>query len=197
MVTHDKYSFYNPKHHAMFDQQGGRRIFFEGTYSKTFSAAPQATARYDYNQIMYALDLGDERLALPVAVYERTVDGRRRLTTGGDGAGSRIAFMASDRPVTNGVAIGRRAMPEGSDEWTVMGAAEAAKAPDAVVFYGLPANMVKPPATSVALYAWTRREGAGQMLAVDDLPAREGYRRGERPLCRVWRYPLSPAIAWR
>ncbi len=82
VVTHDKYSFYNPKHHAMFDQQGGRTIFFEGTYSQTFSAARQATPRYDYNQILYSLDLADQRLALPVPVYERMVDGRPRLSVG-------------------------------------------------------------------------------------------------------------------
>ena len=63
IVTHDKYSFYNPVHHAFFDQDGGRLIYFEGTYTKTFSGAPVATCRYDYNQIMYRLDLADPRLA--------------------------------------------------------------------------------------------------------------------------------------
>ena len=70
IVTHDKYSFYNPKHHPMFDQEGGRLIFFEGTYTHTFSGNEHRTPRYDYNQIMYRLDLADERLALPVAVYD-------------------------------------------------------------------------------------------------------------------------------
>jgi len=63
IVTHDKYSFYNPVHHAFFDQKGGRVIYFEGTYTHTFSAAKSATPRYDYNQIMYRLDLADPRLA--------------------------------------------------------------------------------------------------------------------------------------
>ncbi len=62
IVTHDRYSFYNPVHHAMFDQEGGRLIYFEGTYTHTFSGNPVATPRYDYNQIMYRLDLSDERL---------------------------------------------------------------------------------------------------------------------------------------
>ena len=69
IVTHDKYSFYNPKQHPMFDQENGRTIFFEGTYATTFSGNPDATPRYDYNQIMYQLELTDRRLALPVAVY--------------------------------------------------------------------------------------------------------------------------------
>ena len=62
VVTHDKYSFYNPKQHPMFDQDGGRLIYFEGTYTHTFSGNPHPTPRYDYNQIMYRLDLADERL---------------------------------------------------------------------------------------------------------------------------------------
>ena len=66
IVTHDRYSFYNPKHHPFFDQQGGRVIYFEGTYATTFSRPDdQATPRYDYNQVMYRLDLADPRLKLP------------------------------------------------------------------------------------------------------------------------------------
>jgi hypothetical protein len=62
IATHPKYSFYNPSHHAFFDQQDGRLIYFQGTYAETFSGNPIATPRYDYNQIMYRLDLDDERL---------------------------------------------------------------------------------------------------------------------------------------
>jgi hypothetical protein len=62
IVTHDKYTFYNPIHHPFFDQNGGRFIYFEGTYCNTFSGNPQQTPRYDYNQIMYRLDLADARL---------------------------------------------------------------------------------------------------------------------------------------
>lgn len=65
VVTHDKYSFYNPKQHPFFDQEGGRVIYFEGTYTQSFSSAPVATPRYDYNQVMYRLDLADPRLKLP------------------------------------------------------------------------------------------------------------------------------------
>lgn len=62
VVTHENYSFYNPKHHPQFDEDGGRIIYFEGTYTHTFTNNPDQTPRYDYNQIMYRLDLGDERL---------------------------------------------------------------------------------------------------------------------------------------
>ncbi|MCA9102527.1 MAG: hypothetical protein KDA63_15300 [Planctomycetales bacterium] len=63
VVTHERYSFYNPKQHPMFAKDGGRCIYFEGTYSHTFSGNPVATPRYDYNQVMYRLDLADPRLA--------------------------------------------------------------------------------------------------------------------------------------
>jgi hypothetical protein len=63
IVTHERYSFYNPVHHPFFDQQDGRYIYFEGTYTTTFSGNPVATPRYNYNQIMYRLDLNDPRLA--------------------------------------------------------------------------------------------------------------------------------------
>lgn len=62
IVTHDRYSFYNPAQHPEFDQDGGRIIYFEGTYTRDFSGNPDATPRYDYNQIMYRLDLSDPRL---------------------------------------------------------------------------------------------------------------------------------------
>jgi hypothetical protein len=47
---------------VFLDAEGGRVIYFEGTYSLEFSGNPLAPARYDYNQIMYRLDLGDQRL---------------------------------------------------------------------------------------------------------------------------------------
>ena len=65
VASHETYSFYNPKQHPMFDQDGGRLIYFEGTYTHTFSGNSDATPRYDYNQVMYRLDLDHPRVALP------------------------------------------------------------------------------------------------------------------------------------
>lgn len=62
VATHPRYSFYNPSHHAFLDQQGGRFIYFQGSYAETFSGNASATPRYDYNQLLYRLDLADERL---------------------------------------------------------------------------------------------------------------------------------------
>ena len=66
IATHQKYSFYNPKQHPMLDKEGGRFVFFEGTYTNMFSGNDDQTPRYNYNQIMYKLDLSDPKLDLPV-----------------------------------------------------------------------------------------------------------------------------------
>ena len=62
VVTHDRQSFYNPCHHAFLDREGGRLIHFEGTYTNDFSGNPVRTPRYNYNQVLYRLDLDAEAL---------------------------------------------------------------------------------------------------------------------------------------
>jgi hypothetical protein len=69
IATHGNYNFYNIAHHSFFDQDDGRLIYFEGTYTDSFSDAREKTPRYNYNQLMYRLALDDPRLVLPVAVY--------------------------------------------------------------------------------------------------------------------------------
>ena len=61
---HEAMDLYNPKQHPFFDREGGRIIYFEGTYTHTFSGNPTPTPRYEYNQIMYRLDMADPRLKL-------------------------------------------------------------------------------------------------------------------------------------
>jgi hypothetical protein len=61
---HEGMDFYNPKQHPFFDQEGGRIIYFEGTYTNMFAGNPVQTPRYEYNQVMYRLDLSDPRLKL-------------------------------------------------------------------------------------------------------------------------------------
>lgn len=70
IITHankpgDAHDFYNPTQHPFFDQAGGRVIYLEGSYVNTFSGNPHTTPAYEYNQIMYRLDLADPRLKLP------------------------------------------------------------------------------------------------------------------------------------
>jgi hypothetical protein len=70
IITHankkgDAHDFYNPTQHPFFDRDGGRVIYLEGSYVNTFSGNPHPTPRYEYNQIMYRLDLSDPRLRPP------------------------------------------------------------------------------------------------------------------------------------
>lgn len=67
IITHankpdDAHDFYNPTQHPFFDQDHGRIIYLEGSYVNTFSGNHQTTPLYEYNQIMYRLDLSDARL---------------------------------------------------------------------------------------------------------------------------------------
>jgi hypothetical protein len=63
IIHHNDYNFYNVVHHPFFDEQDGRVIYFEGTYTDAFSKAKEKTPRYNYNQILYRLDLADPGLA--------------------------------------------------------------------------------------------------------------------------------------
>ncbi len=62
VLSHDNYSFYNPRLHPELTDPDGPVVVFEGTYSTMFAADPPPTPRYDYNQILYRLDLDDPAL---------------------------------------------------------------------------------------------------------------------------------------
>lgn len=81
VMQHDNYTFYWPTQHPFFDQDGGRIIYFEGTYTDSFSSARTRTPRYNYNQLMYRLRLDDDRLRLPAPVY-RLRGGEYRMRDG-------------------------------------------------------------------------------------------------------------------
>ena len=79
IVTHENYDFYNVGQHPLFDQDGGKTIYFEGTYTTGFSGSTNPTPLYDYNQMMYRLSLDDSRLSLPSPVYRvKDAQGRQR-----------------------------------------------------------------------------------------------------------------------
>ena len=67
VATHNKQTFYNVCHHPFLDQDDGRTIFFEGTYTEEFSGSHHFTPRYDYNQVLYKLVLSSPEL-LPARV---------------------------------------------------------------------------------------------------------------------------------
>ena len=191
IVTHDHYSFYNPRHHPMLDKDGGRLVFFEGTYTATFSGNPDPTPRYDYNQVMYSLDVSSRALALPVAIRDlraRPADPQRlsarpwaggedsgREGSGGEGSGGEarrppILFYAPERPgiATVPVFLGEPALPD--------------RAP---AFYVLSIDSEYVPDTT-PLYETVDDQGA-RLLTVE--PPRPGAR--GRVLGVVWRVGLN------
>ena len=80
IITHDRYSFYEVIHHPALDSDGGCNVYFSGTYSDFLAGPRNLTPLYDYNVIMYRLDLSDSRLHMPVPVYQlKSSDGSPRL----------------------------------------------------------------------------------------------------------------------
>jgi hypothetical protein len=63
VLSHKNYSFYNPVLHAEFTPPDSPVLLFEGTHSTTFADRAEPTPRYEYNQILYRLDLDDPNLA--------------------------------------------------------------------------------------------------------------------------------------
>jgi len=64
ILTHENYTFYNPRLHPEFTPTDSPVLIFEGTYTMQFADKPAPTPRYDYNQILYRLDLDDPALKL-------------------------------------------------------------------------------------------------------------------------------------
>jgi hypothetical protein len=64
ILTHQNYTFYNPRLHPEFTPEGSPILIFEGTYTEEFANHPEPTPRYNYNQILYRLDLNDRELAI-------------------------------------------------------------------------------------------------------------------------------------
>jgi hypothetical protein len=203
IVTHDTYSFYNPKHHPVFDQQNGRVIYFEGTYVNTFSGNPDKTPRYDYNQIMYRLDLADPRLVLPVPVY-RDADGystarRETARAGGLASGdSELAFFALDRPREGAVPVFADRLEDGGFALR-LGAQPGVPEPEHAepCFYALPAQTEPRPATCVLLFEYMSDDGSRRLYATEQDAVSAGFRRADNPLCLVWRSPIRVAAHWR
>jgi hypothetical protein len=62
VLSHDNYTFYNPRLHPEFTPAESPTLLFEGTYTTLFADHAHPTPRYDYNQVLYRLDLDDPKL---------------------------------------------------------------------------------------------------------------------------------------
>jgi len=201
IVTHNKYSFYNPKHHPLFDQDGGRTIYFEGTYSHTFSGSPEhATPRYDYNQIMYRLRLDDARLVLPAPVYQVRGDGGYLLRDGVEKAEAwerveGVAFYAVEPGRAGGdyVAVYAQGVSRGDGLARRLSTERSASSGEPF-FYALPGTVEDENARIVPLFEYRRAESGQRLYSTRRRLDREGWVREEEPLCRVWRARGGPVL---
>ncbi|MDR3632660.1 MAG: hypothetical protein P4L84_02425, partial [Isosphaeraceae bacterium] len=193
VVTHEHYSFYNPKQHPLFDKGRGREIFFEGTYTQMFSGNDRATPRYEYNQIMYKLALSDPRLNLPVPVYSGPGAAYVTKASLGAAAGARtIPFFALDRAIDGGVAVFAAGEERGRSSLTVAG--PAARGEERPNFYALAVDVKEPPPGTALLYEYQSTGQSGSVYATSPARTLDGFRLVERPLCRVWTNPAPAAI---
>jgi len=205
IATHNKYSFYNPKQHPFFDKDDGRILFFEGTYSFTFSGtAENATPRYDYNQIMYRLNLADPRLILPVAVYQiRDKEGKTDylLREGVEKAGKwdfieSIPFYAiePDRANKELIPVYTHTIMGKKDQITSL----ALKSPNPSakpLFYALPpTDTGKENSSVVSLYEYRHTDTQQRLYSIQARLDKKGWIRTEKPLCRVWKTPPDPLL---
>jgi hypothetical protein len=196
IVTHEQYSFYNPKQHPMFDQDGGRTILFEGTYANTFSGNPDQTPRYDYNQIMYKLDLSDPRLAIPAPVFQLSEGSPDRFGTlqeaGPQAARKTIAFFAPDRPGANTVPVYQVDTDDGHPALKVGDLAQ--DAPPPIAFHALPLEAKARPKTVVPLYEFSSPKDNRRAYSTHRSWSAPGFDRSLRPVCFVWPNPGRPTL---
>ena len=195
VVTHDGYTFYNVRQHPDLSREHSRFVYFDGTFTTTFTARPLAPIpRYDYNQVMYRLDLEDPRLGTPVAVYELPTPPSRQaqelalkdhLPAGLPPL--RAAFFALDRPRDGAVAAFYSGPSCRTRRLQVGTPTEGLTA----LFYGLPLSTQPAPADMVPLYAY--ENGAGQQRYGVAAKPPEGYRR-KQALMLVWRNPSALAL---
>jgi hypothetical protein len=197
IVTHNKYSFYNPKQHPFFDKEGGRIIFFEGTYSHTFSGSPEnATPRYDYNQITYRLNLDDTRLVLPVPVYQMKDQSDYLLRDGVEKINKwdsveSIPFYAVEPKRAHGDLV-----PIYVDKSRAIRLTLEHPNPSAEpLFYALPASETESKNTCIVpLYEYYHAENRRRIYSTESTIEEKGWTRAEKPLCRVFKAPPAPPL---
>lgn len=184
VITHDDYTFYNARLHPYFEtsEEPGRVVLFEGTYTRSFTEREAGTPRYDYNQMLYRLDLADARMNLPVAVYTRenaeVPVARVDLGLAGDtNASVRRLFYVADRPGPELVPIGwsaasceqARSLVAGEGVLDTLG-------------YGRPltGGELSPPAGMTTLWTWRGDDDVVQARAGEAGPA------GAQAVAYVW-----------
>jgi hypothetical protein len=196
------YSFYNPAQDPEFDKDGGRIIYFEGTYTASFSGGEgQQTPGYNYNQMMYKLDLDDARVFMPVPVYRVEGSPAKYRTKEGLPEGKAEvsrAFFAPDRQRKGTVPVYEAAGGAGKAAPLTLAKPQEPGAPEAmpVFFAADPSAKIEADSPLVELHEFTADSG-DRVYTTDAAFAKPGYKRSDKPLCRVWPSPIEfDPLAW-
>jgi hypothetical protein len=182
VVTHSDYTFYNAFHHPELER--GRHLYLEGTYTNTYTGAAP-TPRYNYNQVMYRVDLDDARLVMPVPVYDVSGDfvTKRGLRKGAPAMAA--AFLAPDRAGRGTIPVAWSSGRCDASRRLIAGGAP----PTTPLFHALPSDTTPAPAGTVPLWEAIAADGR-RAYVVGDAAAPAGFSRAARPLALVWRNPL-------
>jgi hypothetical protein len=188
IITHDQYTFYNTYVHPYLSPDGGRTMYLEGTHTSSFDAPPVITPRYNYNQIMYRLNVDDTRLALPVPVYELTASlPGNFVTKKGVAPGTSplaAAFLAPERQAPGTVPVGWSGPSCATPRRLTVGGT-----PADVLFYALPPGTSPLPPKTVPLYEYSHADGR-RAYSLNASLALSGFTRSTTPIAHVWENPL-------
>jgi hypothetical protein len=187
-------SFYVPAQIPYFDKDDGRTIYFKGSFSAEFGDDKTAPPRDLYNVMMYKLDLGDQRLVLPVPVYyDRTGTGSYG-TKGAFGAAKGeldLAWFAHDRPSAGTVPFFQVRSQDGK---SVMLTPKRGSNPFPA-FYAVPPTEAVASTSSLALtvplYDFVNSKSGARTYGTSDSQQAEGYVRSPDAICRVWPSPIK------
>jgi hypothetical protein len=191
IVTHNGYSFSNPWIHAELGHGGDPVVLFEGTYSKRFEVDKTLiTPRYDKNQIMYGLDVDDQRLAVPVPIYD--LGG---ATPGDFAAKGRLpaaaapavaAFFAPDRAMDGTVPVAWSG-PSCGVRTLVVGSSP----PTPPLFFAAPPGAAGRSPILLPLYDYAASDGHHAYSLESALSNLPGFASTNQPVCYVWPNPIK------
>ncbi|MES2741870.1 MAG: hypothetical protein V4754_13090 [Pseudomonadota bacterium] len=189
IVSHNNYTFYNPYTHPYLSPDNGKTVYFEATYTSAFSTAPAITPLYNYNQMMYRLNLDDAQLTLPVPIYDQggaTADrfGAKQSVAPGS-APLAAPFLALDRAATGTTPVGWSAPACDASRRLISGAGVLDP-----LFFAAPSGPAAPVKSRVALYEYNHADGR-RLYTVDPAQAPAGFVRAAAPLVWVWSNPVQ------
>ncbi|NNM84689.1 MAG: hypothetical protein HKL96_02890 [Phycisphaerales bacterium] len=189
VVHFTEQSFYNPSQDWFFDQHGGRNIYFEATLSSWLGSRKVKIPRYDYNQLMYRINLASHRTILPMPVYGPPVATAAELQTGlrlhTTRVARQVAFFAPQQRMADTQPVCTTGRNNLHLQFSLLGRGTIP------LFYALPPQSQRP--GTAILYAFKRSSGP----PVYSLKAHlAGLPQAGHPLCRVWPAIYRHRLSW-